>query len=230
MELLKSVEFYLKDGLEMAIYHLHQGRLCTLIAQVSQETDLFGVIEFYLEYGLEMADNQWYWGRFCTFTAQVFQKTECIELTWQFYSEDGFEMTIHQWYWGGLCTFIVQDSWDHRALWANRFLLRRDWNGCFWVTQGKTLHIHGSGLSRGWSLSVDGVLLGRWSWNGCLLVTLGKTLHIHCSGLLGDRALWVNMIVLFGRWSWMVIHQWHWEGDSTHSLFRSPGIQSPLNQ
>ena len=30
---------------------------------------------------------------------------------------------------------------------------------------------------------------------------LEKTLHIHCSGLSGDRAHWVNIICLFGKWS-----------------------------
>ena len=39
---------------------------------------------------------------------------------------------------------------------------------------------------------------GRQSFKS---VRLGKPPHIHCSGLLRHRAIWVNMIVLFGRCS-----------------------------
>ena len=63
-------------------------------------------------------------------------------------------------------------------------------------------------------------------------MTLGKRLHGHCLGILGDRPLWVSMIVLFKIvLKWQADLLWCSEGKTRHGCFWGlPGLSSSASR
>ena len=108
-----------------------------------------------------------------------------------------------------ICNNVSQNSltkWN-QALRVIEFLLGRwSWNGHSVVT----LFTLCSCLLGDRPLSWFDSFSGKMVLKGHLSVTWGKPLHIHWSGLgeiefkpfYWDTELWVDMIVLMGRWSW----------------------------
>ena len=84
-------------------------------------------------------------------------------------------------------------------------LLRKcSWKGHISVTHGKQVHTHCSGsLGDRVLMSWYDSLLRRWSWKVSLSAKKGKTLLcLFIAQFSQETKLWVNRIVLFGRWSW----------------------------
>ena len=133
---------------EMAIHWLPCRRFCTLIVQVSQETEFIqSVQQVYSEYGLEKAVHQWHLGRLYPFIVHVSYGMELVESIWYFYWEDGLEMASylsvmllgknwHSCHWdlNGQSSFEVM--WWSRKNWFWKFSLWKDvmvWKGLIWV-------------------------------------------------------------------------------------------------
>ena len=69
------------------------------------------------------------------------------------------------------------------------------------VTQGKTLHIHCSGLPGDIAHWVNMVvLLGRWSWEGHMLMTFGKNIHS-----LSWSSRRENLLSPYASFTWRIV-------------------------